>query len=210
MDFRGFMLQDFLLITLINKKDEVVNCRFYPSKGSKTGVIFVGGIGGDFDSPAKNLYSKLAAQLCHEDINALRIEFRYPTDIDESVQDVLLGVRFLESEGAISLGLVGHSFGGAVVVQAASKSIAVKTVVTLATQSYGAEAVEQLSEGTSIMLVHGTDDETLSPQNSELIYKLASEPKELLILQGNGHDLVESAAEVYDQIHKWLIKQLSR
>ncbi len=116
----------------------------------------------------------------------------------------------MESEGAKALGLIGHSFGGAVVIQAASKADTVKTVVTLATQSFGAEVVAKLVEGTSILLMHGADDETLSPRNSRIVYDLAREPKELMILPGNGHGLVESASEVYMQVYKWLIEQLAR
>jgi hypothetical protein len=35
------------------------------------------------------------------------------------MQDLLTVAKFLHSEGAVALGLVEHSFGGAVVIQAA-------------------------------------------------------------------------------------------
>ncbi len=200
--------QQFLPITLINKDEHVTNCRYYPVKGSKKGVILVGGIGGNFDSPAKNLYPKLAIKLSQEGINALRVQFRYPTDLEESVQDVLVGAEFLNSEGVLALGLVGHSFGGVVVIQASTKLDTAKAVVTLATQSYGGDVVADLPAHTSIMLIHGSDDETLSPQNSSRLYDIAREPKELHILEGNGHGLVESADEVFRLVYSWLIKKL--
>ena len=168
----------------------------------------VGGIGGDFDSPAKNLYPKLAAKLASEGINALRVQFRYPTDLNESVHDVFAGVKFLQNEGVEALGLMGHSFGGAVVIRAGTKLEAVKTVVALATQGLGADVVADLSPHASILLIHGTNDEPLSPENSSLVYSLAKEPKKLEILEGNRHGLDESAEQVFQIVHDWLIKEL--
>ncbi len=204
------MQQQFLPITLIARGDEVTNCRYYPAKRSKKGVIFVGGIGGGFDSPAKNVYSKLAAKLCNEGISALRVQFRYPTLIEESVQDVLAGAKFLETEGASALGLVGHSFGGAVVIQAGVALNSVRTVVTLATQGYGAGAVSKLAPHASIFLLHGGDDETLPKGNSEFVYDLAGGKKRLLILVGNHHGLDESASQVYQEVNDWLKQELEK
>ena len=36
-----------------------VDCRYYRVEGTDKGVIMVGGIGGDFDNPADNLYPRL-------------------------------------------------------------------------------------------------------------------------------------------------------
>lgn len=199
----------FTEITLTND-DKVVKCHYYKAKESNLGAIFVGGIGGDFDSPANNLYPKLATQLCNEGISALRVQFRYPTNLEESVHDVLLGAQFLESQGINNLGLVGHSFGGAVVIQAGVKLDSVRTVVTLATQGHGAGVVGDLSPKASILLVHGGSDETLSPQNSIIVYDIAKEPKQILILKGNGHGLVESAEQVLEIVHSWLVKELKQ
>ncbi len=202
------MSQDYLPITLISKGDEVTNCRYYPAKTAKSAAIFVGGIGGGFDSPAKNLYPTLAAKLSSEGISALRIQFRYPTLLEQSMQDVMAGAKFLQSEGAVALGLVGHSFGGAVVIQAGAVLNCVKTVVTLATQSYGGDDVAKLAGHASILLIHGGDDPTLSPQNSERVFELAEGHKKLEILRGNHHGLEESADMVFEMVHAWLIDEL--
>lgn len=204
------MSHEFLPVTLISHGDAVTEARYYPAKGEKAGVIFVGGIGGDFDSPAKNLYPQLAAELSKEGIKALRIQFRYPTLLEESVQDVLAGATFLHTEGAEVLGLVGQSFGGAVVVQAGIVLEYAKTVITLATQSFGAEDVAALASHASILLIHGQSDEVLSPQNSELIYSLARGEKKLEILQRNRHGLNESAGTVYSLVHNWLKAKLQK
>jgi homoserine acetyltransferase len=61
--------------------------------------------------------------------------YRYPTDLDESITDVIASIKFLEHAGIRSVGLVGHSFGGAAVIKAAiDVPNIVKTVITLSTE----------------------------------------------------------------------------
>jgi poly(3-hydroxyalkanoate) synthetase len=74
--------------------------------------------------------------------------FPLATDLCESVLDVIEGIHFLEQQGIESIGFLGHSFGGAVVIQATTAAVSssdtVRTVVTLTTQSYGAESVSRM------------------------------------------------------------------
>ena len=84
----------------------------------------------------------------------------------------------------------------------------VGTVVALATQSYGTDAVRGLGPRCSILLMHGTDDAVLAPSNSERVYRLAREPKKLVLLQGAGHVLDEAADEVQRGVREWLLQQL--
>jgi pimeloyl-ACP methyl ester carboxylesterase len=132
-----------------NKEDNYTECRYYKTGfgGSKAAVVFVGGVGGGWDSPAKGLYPRLSQRLVKDHgISPLRIRFRHPTNLEECVIDVLAGIEFLtRTERKASIGLVGHSFGGAVVISSAalSKDI-VKTVVTLSTQSYGTGEISKL------------------------------------------------------------------
>jgi triacylglycerol esterase/lipase EstA (alpha/beta hydrolase family) len=89
------------------------------------------------------LYPHLCQKFIKKEINSLRIRFRYPTDLYEFVLDVIEGIHFLEQQRIKSVGLVGHSFGGAAVViqVGTASSDRVRTVVTLSTQNYGAEGV---------------------------------------------------------------------
>ncbi|MGA9172134.1 MAG: alpha/beta fold hydrolase, partial [Nitrososphaeraceae archaeon] len=147
-------------ITLVTSRQDSVDCRYYYIEGATKAVIWVGGIGGGWDTPAKWLYPQLCQKLVNnERISSLRIRYRYPRDLDESLTDVIAGIKFLEHEGIQSIGLVGHSFGGAVVIEAAAAvPDMVLTIVTLSTQSYRAvETVSKLRKGCSILLIHGTD-----------------------------------------------------
>ena len=203
---------DYRSVKLQTTQQENIDCRYYyASKDTKKAVIFVGGVGGGWDSPAREVYSKLASKLVSNGISSLRIRYRHPTDLDECIIDVIAGIKFLEHNRIQSVGLVGHSLGGAVVIKAAAAlPNIVGTVVTLATQSYGARnSVSQLGqEGCSILLIHGTDDNVLSPICSSYVYNKATDPKHIILLEGAGHGLDEAAEQVYQTIYQWLLEHL--
>lgn len=187
-----------------------VKCRYYKSPGTSLGAVWVGGIGGGFDTPANGLYPELSRKLVEENVSSLRIQYRYPTRIGECVYDVLAGIKFLQSEVISSIALIGHSLGGAVVIQAAADSGSVDTVVTLATQSYGADDVSNFGENTSILLIHGNDDSVLPTSCSRAIFGIAHEPKKRIILAGNGHCLDESADQVKEIVYNWILDKLKK
>lgn len=181
-----------------------VECRYYATKSTDKAVIMVGGIGGGFDTPANGLYPRLCNELPGSGISSLRVRFRYPTDLAEAVMDVLVGIEFLKEEGITGFGLIGHSFGGAVAIQAAHNENAVKTIVTLSTQSSGISPISNLAERVSVLLVHGDEDKTLPSGISVYAYSLAHEPKKLSIYEGAGHSLDEVSDQVYIEVKKWI------
>lgn len=184
-----------------------VQMRLYPSPDSKTGIILVGGVGGGFDSPAGGLYPRLCEELMKKNGVALRIAFRHPTELEEAVHDLLAGIKLLAKNGVSRIGLVGHSFGGAVVITAGAVAPEVATVVALATQGYGTDRVGDLAPR-PLLLIHGSEDEVLLPFCSIDVYRRAREPKELKIIKGAGHVLDEGAEEVYSSVVQWLHRRL--
>jgi hypothetical protein len=184
-----------------------VDARLYEAPGTRAGIALVGGVGGGFDSPARGLYPRLAAALRMEGITALRVRFREPADLREAVHDVLAGIALLEHRGVRRIGLVGHSFGGAVVIVAGASSPYVATVVTLATQTFGADAVAHLPPR-SLLLIHGAQDDVLPPACSEVVYRAAKGTKEILVLPGAGHGLEAVADEVFDRVLAWMLEAL--
>lgn len=185
-----------------------IDFRYYQVPGTQRGVIFIGGVGGGWDTPANGLYPRLCHELIDEAIASLRVRYRHPTILAESVLDVLMGISYLESEGIKSIALIGHSFGGAVVVQAAVSQV-VCTVVTLATQSYGATP-SQLPRECGILLIHGTVDRVLTPACSEYIYQIAHEPKCLILYEGADHSLNEVSEEVHQVVRDWIVEKLNK
>jgi pimeloyl-ACP methyl ester carboxylesterase len=185
-----------------------VSYRWYMSSGSNRGAIWVGGVGGDWDTPAGGLYPRLCEDFTAEGINSLRVRFRNPTDLEEAVIDVRAGIALCAQRGVDRLALVGHSFGGAVMIRAAQAEPAVRTVVTLATQSYGAESVPRLGPGRSILLIHGLDDQVLSWRSSAYVHDIATEPKRIRYIDDAGHTLDEAADEIQHLVHDWIAQEL--
>ncbi|MEI7926898.1 MAG: alpha/beta fold hydrolase, partial [Chloroflexota bacterium] len=169
-----------------------VAARFTPAADAtrSRAMLFVGGADGGFDGPAEALYPTLAEDLAALGIATLRVDFRlhrFPNDVEEGVHDLLAGLAWLEARGAARVVLVGHSFGGAVVIEggvrASERTGIVAGVVTLATQTAGAQRVPLLSPR-PILLMHGRADDRLSPMCSQMLHDAAGEPRELVIIEG--------------------------
>ncbi|MCL6432181.1 MAG: alpha/beta hydrolase, partial [Anaerolineae bacterium] len=157
----------------------------------------------------RSLYPKLCRQLATEGVASLRLRYRLPGDLDECTLDSVSGLELLEGTGVIAAALVGHSFGGAVAIRAAAASPLARTVVTLATQSYGADRAGSLAPRCSILLIHGTADTAVPAHSSDYVYRIAREPKRLVLLPDVGHGLDEAAGEVEHLVHQWILEQLS-
>jgi fermentation-respiration switch protein FrsA (DUF1100 family) len=185
-----------------------IPCRLYESAGAKSGIVWIGGMGGYWDGPGGELYSHLCKSLLADRITSLRVNVRCPTNLDESVADTLTGIRFLQNLGVGHIGLVGHSFAGAVAIRAAVYSTLPETVITLAAQSLGAELVGRLPRHCALFLIHGTVDEVVHVSNSEYLYALAHEPKKLRLFEGARHRLDEAAHELRSEVGGWLRQHL--
>ena len=173
-------------------------------------VIWVGGTDGGFDGPADGIYATLAGDLLAAGVGSLRLDFRLrvaPGDVDEGTHDVLAGITFLKGHGVGRISLVGHSFGGAVVITAAVLSGQVDAVVTLSTQTAGTALAPRLSP-TPLLIVHGELDRRLPPACSRYVYSLAGEPKELVILPGAKHSLRQRREELRALLREWLAARL--
>ena len=83
-------------------------------------------------------------------------------------------------------------------------------MIPLSTQSYGAELVSRLAPGVSLLLAHGTADSVLPPRCSEQVFRLAREPKRLVLLPGAEHGLDEAADDVRELVREWIVEALAR
>ncbi len=194
-------------VTLLSGRARIA-ARFTPVAGARSAVLYAGGVGGGFDTPARDLYPRLCRELRGEGLAGLQVAYRNSVRLDTSVFDVRAGLEFLRGEGAAALGLVGHSFGGAVVIQAAARTEGVRTVVTLATQSFGTGGVAGFRPGLSILLIHGADDRALPPICSSAVYASAHDPRVLWIVPGATHMLEEASEQVHDRVRRWLLEKL--
>ncbi|HEU4754035.1 MAG TPA: alpha/beta hydrolase [Armatimonadota bacterium] len=189
-------------VTLRTDRGEIV-CRYHPAPGAVAGVVWVGGAGGGLDGPARGLYPEACRRLQRQGIAGLRLHYRMPNYLEDCVLDTLLGAEFLAGEGAAVCGLVGHSFGGAVVISAGALSERVGAIIPMSTQTYGTGLAPRVAPR-PMLLVHGTADEVLPPSCSEQVYARAGEPKELVLYPGARHGLDEAREELLDLLVRWL------
>ena len=177
-----------------------------PTIPTHRGIVWVGGARGGFEGPAGSMY-KLLGDGLSPGITSIRLDYRQPNVLVECVMDILAALSFLSGTGHTDVILVGHSFGGAVVIKAAPYSEVVKGVIALSSQTFGAGDVSQVSPS-PILLVHGERDTVLSQESSLKIFEWAEEPKELRLIPENGHGLQESAQEIRQLVSEWLVQHL--
>src|SRR5262245_12565016 len=173
----------------------------HKAEGARGAIIMVGDASGGLDGPA-GLYEPLAEQLQKSGIMALRIDYREPGDLRESIYDVLAGIEAVRQQGAERVALLGWSFGGAVVITAGVASDLVVGVATIACQNFGAEMASELSPK-SLLIMHGTRDLETPDQYSRNMYIRARQPKELVLYDGSDHDLASHTELALDKLCAW-------
>ena len=165
-----------------------ISCRLHPADGGDAAVLWVFGAGGGLGGPAGGVYERLGRLLAGEGIASLQVDYRRPADLVPCVLDVLAGLAFLASRGRTRVVLVGHSFGGAVVITAGAASDVVIAVAALSSQSSGTQSVAALAPR-PLLVAHGTDDEVLPDRTSRDIHARARDPKRLILYPGCRHGL---------------------
>ena len=109
-----------------------IQALLHPAQETQHGVIWVGGARGGFGRPGQGAYARLADVLRRDRITSLRLRYRYPNVLPECALDVLAGIAYLQQDHVQRVVLVGHSFGGAVVITAGAVHEHVAGIVALA------------------------------------------------------------------------------
>ncbi len=173
------------------------------AEGGDRAVIWVCGARGGFGGPGPGTYARLSEQLTAQGITSLRLDYRFPNDLLECVLDLLAGVAYCKENGFGPVVVVGHSFGGAVVIAAGATSDYVKGVVSLSPQTYGAGMAGQVAPR-KLLVAHGKADTRLSFSCAQQIYQWAQEPKELVLFEGAEHRLEECRDELETLLASWI------
>ena len=167
-------------------------------------VLTCGGALGSLLGPADGMYHELGVHFAEQGIGTLRVGYRRPNDLDACVHDLLATAELAARNGAERFITVGHSFGGAVAIQA-GVLLAERTagVVTLATQSAGCEEGATLeTNGVPVLLIHGDQDDILPFVSSQVVQMMCG--GELVILPGAGHALVEAHDQLRRPLFEWI------
>lgn len=182
-----------------------IRCRYHQATGGDTAVLWVFGAGGGLGGPAGGVYHRLGRQVVEDSIASLELDYRRPADLTHCVLDVLMGIGYLGSCGRTRVVLVGHSFGGAVVITAGALSKEVIAVAAMSSQLSGTDLADQVSPR-PLLVVHGTADEVLPDRCSREIYRRAKEPKQLLLYPGCLHGLDQCRDELDRDLLAWIRK----
>jgi len=178
----------------------------HPAAEPGRATLCVSGAIGGYDGPA-TLYARLGLDLPTRGISVARLNYRMPNEFGECVLDTLAALSFLRGTGYQRTAVIGHSFGGAVAINAGTLSPIVSTVVAISSQLAGAHTVGELAPR-PLLLIHGTNDTILSHQCSEMLYERAQEPKTMKLFPGAGHILLEVGDELTALVSEWLSEKI--
>ena len=128
-----------------------------PEKGRA--VLCVSGAMGGFDGPSM-LYPRLGLEMPRRGLTIARLDYRAPNEFGECLVDAMAALTFLGGIGNERVALIGHSFGGAVAINAGTLSPIVTTVIALSSQLAGAHVAGELAPK-PLLLIHGAADTIL-------------------------------------------------
>ena len=181
---------------------------WHGDRDAERALITCGGGMGSLLGPARALYASLGERLWSEHgIATVRVGYRKPNHLPRCVHDVAAAADLASRSGARRFVTMGHSFGGAVAIQAAvvlAEHCA--GVVTLSTQSAGCEDAARLRA--PLLLLHGDHDEILPPETSFVVHALTGHG-EVVVLPGEGHLLSGAADELRERLLEWIPARLS-
>jgi uncharacterized protein len=165
-------------------------------------LLCVGGALGGYDGPGW-LYARLGRESPRAGFSVARIDYRAPNEFGECVLDAMAALAFLTGTGHKRVALIGHSFGGAVAINAGTLGRQVTTVIALSSQLGGAHVVGELAPR-PLLVVHGTADTILPHQSGEAIFERAREPKTLKLIAGADHIFSAHGDELFELVREWL------
>lgn len=173
-------------------------------------VVVTGGGGmGGLLGPAGGLYHDLGVEFAERGISTLRVGYRRPNDLVRCVHDLAAAADLASRAGGARFVTVGHSFGGAVAIQAGMVLGAhCRGIVTLSTQSAGCEDAGQLDDDVPVLLLHGDRDEILPAETSSVVRFLIGHG-DIEILPGSGHLLTEAADHLRVRLGTWIPDRLT-
>jgi pimeloyl-ACP methyl ester carboxylesterase len=166
-------------------------------------VLMCGGAMGGMLGPGRSLYLELGLEMAAEGRAAIAVNYRKAGDLTRSLLDTCAAADLALRNGAQRFVILGHSFGGAVAIQAASTFAAhTAGVITYATQSAGCEEAARIGD-TPLLLLHGERDSILGPENSMMVQSLAG-TGEVRTFPDTDHLMAEAAEEIAELTGSWV------
>ena len=171
-------------------------------------LVTCGGGMGSLLGPAGSLYARLGDDLWAEHgIATVRVGYRRPNHFMPCVHDVASACDIASRSGGRRFVTMGHSFGGAVAIQAGIVlADHCHGVVTLATQSAGCEDAARLRA--PLLLFHG-DLDSILPADTSFVVQALTGHGEVVILDGEDHLLRGAADALHARLMTWIPDRLA-
>ncbi len=185
----------------VNTRRGPVSAIFTPVMGTLHAVVMIGEGRQPQDGPM-GAFRKLSEDLQEAGVLSLRLAMRDPTNLVNSVADVMGTLDVLERHGIKVAGLVGWGFGAAVAINAALERDLVQGVVAIALPTADTEGIDELSP-CALLVLHGAEDIVTPLPAARDRFNAAGEPKELVIFPGDGHALEGHRVEIVEKIVDW-------
>lgn len=88
-------------------------------------------------------------------------------------------------------------------------SVVFSSLATVASQTAGTNSVGQLAQkGKASLFIHGTGDQCLPHRCSEQLYRLAGQPKELILYDNDNHGVTNHRSEAKEKIKQFTLQYL--
>ena len=165
-----------------------------------TAAILLSGAGGGVVGPS-GIYISMADKLAslQNGLPILRMDYRIPARNKYCVADVLAAMDHLSAQYGVSkFVLVGWSFGGAPAFTVGGQDSRVVGCATIASQTAETEGIRAVGRrGVPALLLHGTDDRTLSPHCSERLYDMygSKGQRKVHYFEDDDHALTRNSVE---------------
>ena len=203
------MLTDDLRHIEVYTMDGLLSLFWHGPSDAEDVVLMCGGAMGGVLGPAECLYQDLGVSLSALGIATIRIGYRKPNETEACLHDLAAAADLARRSGAERFITMGHSFGGAPAMQAATAfGVHAAGCVTLATQSAGCEPCEDLATRIPVIMFHGDKDEILPFQASQMVQMVIG-GGELVLLPGAGHLLTEAQTELRERLNVWIPEQFA-
>lgn len=164
----------------------------------------------------------LAEAICAAGVAVLLFAYRFPDDFASALPEVAGAVRLLRAHPSVPerIGVVGHSYGGAVAALAAGRDSRIRSAVLLAPPAerdyFGPlRPMAELSRTRAkVLIVAPGNDELVPPEHAQRYARVLSQARvrhRLVTIDGADHEFIDPdhRSRLLEEVTGWLRETLA-